>query len=140
MNLLPKTLAASCVVCMNLVYADSQHFEFFETKVRPVLANHCFECHSSLARKPRSGLRLDSRKAVLKGGERGPAIILGNPDESRLILFVRHQGERMPAAGKPKLSDPEIAALTKWVKLGAPWPKAAVAPKQDDYDLSLIHI
>ena len=121
---------------MNLVYADSQHFEFFETKVRPVLANHCFECHSSLAPKPRSGLRLDSRKAVLNGGERGPAIILGNPDESRLILFVRHQGERMPAAGKPKLSDPEIAALTKWVKLGAPWPKAPIAPKQDDYDWS----
>ena len=134
LKFLGLTFAVGCVVCVNLVHADSQHFEFFEGKVRPVLANHCFECHSGLVREPRSGLRLDSRKAILKGGERGPAIIPGNPDESRLIRFVRHQGKKMPASGKPKLSDPEIAALARWVELGAPWPKATVAPTTDDYD------
>lgn len=119
---------------MDLVYADSQHFEFFETKVRPVLANNCYECHSGLAERHRSGLRLDSRDAILKGGEHGPAIILGNPDESRMIRYVRHQGKKMPAMGKPKLSDLAIAALAKWVELGAPWPKATVVPTTDNYD------
>ena len=119
---------------MNLVYADSQHFEFFESKVRPILVNNCYECHSGLAEPERSGLRLDSRDAILKGGEHGPAIILGNPDESRMIRYVRHQGKKMPALGKPKLSGPEIEALVKWVELRAPWPKAAVVPTTDNYD------
>ena len=122
LKFLSETLAACCVICVNLVYADSQHFEFFESKVRPVLANNCYECHSGLAERHRSGLRLDSRDAILKGGDPGPAIILGNPDESRMIRYVRHQGKKMPALGKPKLSDLEIAALAKWVELGAPWP------------------
>ena len=119
LKFLPQTLAACYVICVNLVYADSQHFEFFESKVRPVLADNCYECHSGLAERHRSGLRLDSRDAILKGGEHGPAIILGNPDESRMIRYVRHQGKKMPAFGKPKLSDLEIAALAKWVELGA---------------------
>jgi len=118
LKFLSETFAAYCAICVNLVYADSQHFEFFESKVRPVLVNNCYECHSGLAESERSGLRLDSRDAILKGGEHGPAIILGNPDESRMIRYVRHQGKKMPALGKPKLSDPKIAALAKWVELG----------------------
>ena len=77
---------------------------------------------------------MDSRDAILKGGEHGPAIILGNPDDSRMIRYVRHQGKKMPAMGKPKLSDLAIAALAKWVELGAPWPKATVVPTTDNYD------
>ena len=101
LKFLSETFAAYCAICVNLVYADSQHFEFFESKVRPILVNNCYECHSGLAEPERSGLRLDSRDAILKGGEHGPAIILGNPDESRMIRYVRHQGKKMPALGKP---------------------------------------
>ncbi|SVC34661.1 uncharacterized protein METZ01_LOCUS287515, partial [marine metagenome] len=134
LKFLSETFAACCVFCVNFVHADSQHFEFFESKVRPILVNNCYECHSGLAKLPRSGLRLDSREAILKGGERGPAIIPGNPDKSRMIRYVRHQGKKMPALGKPKLSDPEIASLAKWVELGAPWPKSPIVPTMDNYD------
>ena len=112
LKFLSETFAAYCAICVNLVYADSQHFEFFESKVRPILVNNCYECHSGLTEPERSGLRLDSRDAILKGGEHGPAIILGNPDESRMIRYVRHQGKKMPALGKPKLSDPKTVSYT----------------------------
>ncbi len=134
LKLLPEILATCCLVCVNFVYTDSLHYEFFESKVRPILVNNCYECHSGLPESERSGLRLDSRNAILEGGEHGPAIILGNPDESRMIRYVRHQGKKMPALGKPRLSNPEIAALARWVALGAPWPKATALPTTDKYD------
>jgi hypothetical protein len=117
---------------------EVQHMDFFESKIRPVLINHCYECHSANAANgtPRSGLRLDSLKAVLKGGEKGPAIVLGKPNESRMIRYVRHQGKKMPALGKPKLAESQIVALAKWVELGAPWPKAKLKPTKDSYDWS----
>jgi len=94
--------------------------EFFEKKIRPVLATHCYECHGG-AGKLRGGLRLDSREALLKGGDSGPAIVISKPEESRLIQFVRHQGKAMPK-GKAKLAQTQIVALTQWVAQGAPWP------------------
>ena len=94
--------------------------EFFEAKVRPVLADNCLECHG--AEKHKGGLRLDVRAAMLKGGDTGPAVVPGKPDESPLIEAIRYEGEvQMPP--KKKLKAEEIAALTDWVKRGAYWPE-----------------
>ena len=90
--------------------------EFFETKVRPVIFDRCLDCHGR--EKSKGGLRLDSREAVLKGGESGPVVLPGKPDASPLIAAIRYDGDvQMPPKGK--LKDEEIAALTEWVKRGA---------------------
>ncbi len=101
--------------------------EFFEKKVRPVLVQHCYKCHSARAKKLKGGLRLDNREALLKGGDSGPAVVPGQPDKSRLLEVVRYQSVdlRMPPRGK--LPDSIIADLTRWVQMGVPWPHEAAA-------------
>jgi mono/diheme cytochrome c family protein len=94
--------------------------EFFEAKVRPVLAESCVRCHGP--KKQSSGLRLDSRAAVLEGGENGPAIVPGDPDKSLLIQAVRYAHEDYKMPPKAKLPDPAVEALAEWVRRGAPWP------------------
>ena len=93
--------------------------DFFENRIRPVLVNRCFACHTDLKS---GGLRLDSRERLLKGGNSGPAIVPGNPDQSLLIQVVSwtHARLRMPMGGE-KLKEQEIADLRAWVKMGAPW-------------------
>jgi hypothetical protein len=92
---------------------------FFETSVRPVLAEHCYSCHGP--DKEKGGFRLDARAAVLKGGDTGPAIVPGDAAGSRLLKYIRYEGKIvMPPDGK--LPEPAIEALTRWVELGAPWP------------------
>ena len=93
--------------------------DFFESEIRPILVANCQKCHG--AGKQFGDLRLDSREAVLKGGDSGPAVISGNADQSRLIEAVRHSAElKMPP--DRKLPPGQIAALEKWVALGVPWP------------------
>ena len=98
--------------------------EFFESKVRPVLANSCFGCHSASAL---GGLRLDSLDGMKKGGKRGTALVPGDPDKSLLVTAIRQTDAnlKMPAGGA-KLKDAEIADITAWVKAGAVWPAPAV--------------
>lgn len=105
--------------------------QFFENKVRPVLADNCYKCHSATAEKVKGGLLLDSREATLKGGETGPAVVPGNLDKSLLIQAVRYTDPdlQMPPKGK-KLSDQQIADLEAWVKMGAPDPRAATAAQK----------
>ncbi len=94
--------------------------EFFERRIRPILVEHCQSCHGP--EKQKSGLRLDTREAVLRGGSMGPAVIPGDPPGSRLIQAVRHQGElKMPAEADP-LPQEAIRALEDWVRIGLPWP------------------
>ena len=97
--------------------------EFFEKEVRPILAENCYECHGP--KKQKSGLRLDARAYILKGGEVGPVVVPGQPEQSRLILAINHTKrkdvEAMPSEDK-KLAPKEIAALTEWVRQGLPWP------------------
>jgi mono/diheme cytochrome c family protein len=99
--------------------------EFFETKVRPILADNCLQCHG--AEKHKGGLRLDVRAAMLKGGDTGPAVVPGKPGESPLIEAIRYEGDvQMPP--KKKLKSEEITALTDWVKRGAFWPEPRPGP------------
>jgi hypothetical protein len=101
--------------------------EFFEKKIRPVLAEHCYACHSQAANKHKGGLYLDSRSGLRQGGDSGPALVPGKPDESLLIKAVRYtDGElRMPPKGK--LPTAVVADLTKWVAMGAPDPRTKAA-------------
>ena len=99
--------------------ADKVEDDFFERSIRPVLSERCIECHGSAVQK--SGLRLDSRKAVIEGGKNGAVVVLGNPNASKLISSIKHEGQlKMPR--DKKLSDIEIKAFEKWVTLGLPWP------------------
>src|SRR5262245_21271834 len=101
--------------------ADPTALEFFEKSVRPVLVEKCVSCHN--AEKAKAGLRLDTRETILKGGERGPSVIAGKPKESLLLKAIRHSDEELKMPPSGKLSDREIAAMEKWVELGAPWPE-----------------
>ena len=105
---------------------SADQLEFFENKIRPVLVEHCYQCHSDKAEKLKGGLRLDSPEALLKGGDSGPVIVPGNPDASLLIKAVRYTDPdlQMPPrkGGDKKLADAQIASLEAWVKMGAPLP------------------
>src|SRR5262249_6781349 len=94
--------------------------EFFETRIRPVLVERCLGCHGP--KKQSSGLRLDSREAVLKGGDSGPAVVPSRPEESLMIQAVAHRHEELKMPPKGKLPDAEVALLSRWVAMGAPWP------------------
>lgn len=104
--------------------------DFFEARVRPVLAEHCFSCHGP--KKQSAGLRLDSRQALLEGSDKGPVVVPGQPDKSALVAAIQHTGQvKMPP--KSKLPAQAVEALTTWVKLGVPWPdKNAVPLAQQD--------
>jgi hypothetical protein len=99
--------------------------EFFEKNVRPILAESCLRCHGE--KKQSSGLRLDSRAAVLEGGENGPAIVPGEPDKSLLVQAVRYAHEDIKMPPKARLPETSVEAIAAWVKLGAPWPAQAPA-------------
>src|ERR1043165_4278932 len=103
--------------------AQDAGIEFFEKKIRPVLVEHCYECHSSSAKKIRGRLLLDSRDGVRKGGVSGAAIEPGHADKSLLIKAVRYTDETMKMPPKGKLPTAVIADLEAWVKMGAPDPR-----------------
>jgi cytochrome c553 len=126
-------LAVLAVALVRGAVADdepaAEQAEFFEREVRPLLIEHCHKCHGPKVQK--GGLRLDSRDAVLKGGETGPAVQPGDVKASLLIEAINYDpdGYQMPPDGK--LPAEKIAVLTEWVRRGAPWPKS-VAPSGGD--------
>ncbi|MBM3970063.1 MAG: DUF1553 domain-containing protein [Planctomycetes bacterium] len=100
--------------------------EFFEKKIRPVLVQHCYECHSADAKALKAGLQLDSRDGWKQGGDSGPAIVPGKPQESLVIQALRYQdGMEMPPKGK--LPDEVVADFVKWIEQGAPDPRKTPA-------------
>ena len=101
--------------------------EFFRSEIEPLLSKHCFECHSH-ERSIKGGLALDSRAGWVVGGDGGPAIVPNAPDQSRLIIAVRHATDELRMPPKVKLGDDEIALLERWVKQGAPDPRTSVSP------------
>ncbi|MBC8289293.1 MAG: DUF1549 domain-containing protein, partial [Planctomycetes bacterium] len=100
--------------------------KFFETKVRPLLAKHCFKCHGK--GKDKGGLRMVSHASLLKGGESGAAVVPGKPDESLLLEAVRYESLEMPPSGKLPAAD--IKLLEAWVKAGAFWPDTGEAVRE----------
>ncbi len=97
--------------------------DFFEKEVRPLLVERCLQCHGD--NKTKGDLKVTSREALLKGGDRGPAVAPGKPDESLIVKAVRFtEKPKMPPTGK--LDDREIQTITRWVEMGAPWPKTTV--------------
>jgi hypothetical protein len=116
---------------------------FFEARVRPVLVEHCFECHGPQA-DAEGKLHLTSRDEVLKGGETGPAAVVGDPAASLLVKAVGY-GDALQMPPDGKLSDRDIAALSEWVARGLPWPDqsepaAAKPANADDAAASGFHI
>jgi cytochrome c553 len=107
--------------------SDGAGTEFFEKRIRPLLIQHCYSCHSAEAKKLRGHLLLDSRAGVLKGGDSGPVLMPGDPAQSLLVKAVRYEDQelRMPPSGK--LSAREIADLETWIRMGAPDPRTASA-------------
>ncbi|MBI5774410.1 MAG: DUF1549 domain-containing protein [Verrucomicrobia bacterium] len=103
----------------------AEQTEFFEKKIRPLLIENCYECHSQQKDKSKGGLQLDTRAALLKGGDTGPAVVPGEPDKSLLIHAVRytHGDLKMPPKDK-RLAPEKIADLEAWVKMGAPDPRS----------------
>src|SRR6266478_612047 len=113
--------------------------EFFEKKIRPLLVEHCYKCHSAQSEKLKGGLLLDTREGLLKGGDTGPAIFAGDPEKSLLIKAVRYIDEDLlmpPRKNGGMLADEQIAYLAAWVKMGAPDPRSTAAVVQKGPPLS----
>ena len=108
--------------------------EFFEKKVRPILVQNCYACHSAAAKKVKGELLLDTKDGLRKGGASGPAVVPGDPNKSLLIQAVRHDKgvEKMPP--EKKLSAAEVADLEAWVKMGAPDPRTATTTNNKRLD------
>src|SRR5438876_7990323 len=121
-SLIPLALILATPALPAASVADQR--EFFEMRVRPVLAKNCFACHTS---SRMGGLEMSGREAILKGGKSGPAIVPGEPDKSLLVQAVAQTHERLKMPPQGKLAEAEIADLRAWIKDGATWPEAAPA-------------
>lgn len=110
-----------------------ESFAFFENHIRPLLVEHCYECHSGEADKVQASLRVDHSSRLLSGGDSGPAIVPGDADASLLIESVRYESYEMPPRGK--LSEDQIALLVRWVEMGAPWPDEPQPEDRGDDEL-----
>ncbi len=128
----PLLILAVSAFALRRADADPAGEEFFEKRVRPLFAEHCAKCHSAEAEKIKGGLRLDSRAAILKGGDTGGAVVPGEPEKSLLITAVRYTDKdlKMPPprdGADRKLTDAQLADLAEWVRIGAPVPPAFVS-------------
>jgi hypothetical protein len=101
--------------------ADESSEAFFETKIRPVLAISCLPCHGG--KKTESGLKVDSRASLLRGGDRGPAIEAGKPDRSLLVRAIRHTDDELKMPPKRRLPAEVTTDFAEWVAQGAQWPE-----------------
>ncbi|MSR58795.1 MAG: DUF1553 domain-containing protein [Planctomycetaceae bacterium] len=110
--------------------ADDEGLEFFEKKIRPVLVEHCQECHSAGAKKLGGGLLLDHREGIRKGGDSGKAVEPGKPDESLLIEAIRYADDALKMPPKGKLPASVIADFETWVRRGAPDPRETPGPSE----------
>lgn len=137
MRFVAATVGMLAMLGLTQAADDPSGVEFFEKKVRPVLVEHCYKCHSTEAKKPKGGLFVDSRAALLKGGDNGPALVPGQPDKSRLIEAIGYKNVELRMPPKGKLSDAAVADLTAWVKMSAPWPaeKGKTAAAREEFDL-----
>lgn len=95
--------------------------EFFESKVRPIFAEHCHSCHGADMQK--SGLRLDRASGIFAGGDTGPVLIQGEPEKSRIVSAIQYTNNRLMMPPDQKLPEDAIQAISDWIAMGAPWPE-----------------
>lgn len=123
---LALVLLAAALACPSAAAqtTPAKDIAFFETRVRPVLVKHCYACHSLKSGKARGGLRVDTGPALRAGGDRGPAVVPGDPDASWLVKAIAHTDAevKMPLE-QPRLPAAAVADLRAWVKMGAPDPR-----------------
>jgi hypothetical protein len=118
--------------------SEDTKVEFFEKKVRPILVDHCYHCHSAET-KPAGGLRVDDRNGLLIGGDGGAAIVAGDPEKSLLFERVLHENpkRKMPKEGE-LLTEAEVDVLKQWIRDGVAWPReripAYIGKKRPDFE------
>src|SRR5688572_12450426 len=120
-------LVAAPATAPSAASLTKEQLAFFETKVRPLLAANCYECHSVEEKKSKGGLTLDTRAGWQKGGEHGAVIVPGDPAKSKLLMAVRYQDPDLQMPPEGELSAAQVTVLEQWVKMGAPDPRAAPA-------------
>lgn len=124
--LIPSLVWAACTGLLLTpgIRADQAEAEaFFEAKIRPVLIEHCYECHSAKNKTPRGGLRVDSREALLRGGDTGPGLIPQKPDDSLLLKAISYTDAAIEMPPKAKLPEAVIADFRRWIEMGAVDPR-----------------
>ena len=141
MRFLSATLIAMFVTALvartSSAQPTTEGIEFFEKNIRPVLVESCYECHSTQAKKVRGKLLLDSKDALAKGGENGPAVVPGDVDKSRLIQAIRWSDPDLEMPPKGKLTAQQIEKFEQWVRIGAPDPRTAPAAKSAAKNLDI---
>ncbi len=118
--------------------SDLAQLDFFEKKIRPVLVQECYECHSNDAKKIKGGLTLDTREGVMKGGDSGPAVVPGKPNKSLLLTTMRHEDPDEDLAMPPKkdmLPEQVLADFAEWIKMGAPDPRDGKVVAKSSWDM-----
>jgi Protein of unknown function (DUF1549)/Protein of unknown function (DUF1553)/Planctomycete cytochrome C len=144
LGVIVTSLATTALAPAATAKLDPDQLAFFEKKIRPVLAEHCYKCHSAQAEKLKGGLYLDSKDGMLKGGTSGPAIVPGKPEKSLLVKDLKstNPDEMMPPKGE-RLSAQVIADFETWIRMGAPDPRldstGAVAALKVDWDKAREH-
>lgn len=134
-------LATGCFTALTLIFTFDFGFstetfsradlDFFENRIRPVLAEHCLRCHGEDPEKLKGGLFLTSREAMIQGGDTGPAVLPGKPEESLLLTALKWEDDfEMPP--KAKLPPGVIADFEKWIAMGAPDPREGIAEESAD--------
>ena len=127
-------LALSLVAPLAVAQISPEQTEFFETNIRPVLMEKCYRCHGG--RRTRSEFRVSAREYIIRGGESGtPALVPGNPEESRLIYAIRHTDPDFKMPPDEPLPEQAVADLVRWVEMGAPWPRHKSSRPRDPNDL-----
>ncbi|HEY1190563.1 MAG TPA: DUF1549 domain-containing protein [Gemmata sp.] len=115
---------------------NADQLKFFETRIRPILVDKCYSCHSAEADKIKGNLHLDTRDGVRKGGDSGPAVVAGNPARSPLVRALKSKDPNLAMPPKGKLPDSVIADFETWVKMGAPDPREGkAATKKYEIDI-----
>jgi hypothetical protein len=138
----PKSEAPAKPSAHTAPASSAADIAFFEKSIRPVLAKSCYECQSAEAKELKAGLALDSRDALLKGGDSGVAVVPGKPDESLLITSVRYTDPDLQMPPKKhggKLSDAVIASFAEWVKRDAPMPATRTVTANEGLEARLDH-
>ncbi len=144
LGVLAASFASTAFSAVAPAKLDPEQLQFFEKKIRPVLAEHCYKCHSAQSEKLKGGLYVDSKEGLLKGGTSGPAIVPGKPEKSLLLKDLKstNPDEMMPPKGD-RLSAQVIADFETWIRMGAPDPRTdttgAVAALKVDWDRAREH-